>query len=93
MNWYVSHANKIETPIIKNEANELLPPCTILAKDSSGQCHKYSGKLITPNQTNNLLESIVLFSWASTPDEIINVAPNVGNSALQPGNSDSLDIQ
>lgn len=30
----------------------------ILANDNNGQCHKYNGKLISPNQTKILFDNI-----------------------------------
>ena len=47
-------------------------PSTILAKDNNGQCHKYRGKLIKPNQIAILLDKIVRLIQALEPAAIIN---------------------
>jgi hypothetical protein len=51
-----------------------------------GQCQRYSGKLISPNQTRGLPESIALLNQANGPAEMIRAAPTVGSSAHHPGN-------
>ena len=65
---------------------------TIRAKDSIGQCHKYKGKLIKPNQTATLLDSIVRLTQALEPAVMISTAPKTGNKAHLPGKLNSLLI-
>ena len=63
---------------------------TIRANESNGQCHKYSGKLINPNQTSNRFDRRTRFNQACDPAEIISTAPSVGNNAHVPGKCRSL---
>ena len=60
----------------------------ILANESKGQCHKYKGKLISPNQTKTLFDKICLLSHAFGPENIMSAAPSVGISASDPGKAD-----
>jgi hypothetical protein len=51
--------------------------CMIRAKESNGQCHKYSGKLISPNQTIILFESSRRLIQALGPAAISNIVPEI----------------
>jgi hypothetical protein len=63
-----------------------VPLSTIVANDRIGQCHKYSGKLISPIQTKGLRASRKRLGQALGPAEMISTDPNVGKSAHAPGN-------
>ena len=60
-------------------------PLMMRAKDSSGQCQRYKGKLIKPTPTTILFAKTKLFSQAFSPARMINTDPVTGMSAQPPG--------
>jgi hypothetical protein len=92
MNTYVAQANNMltMTAVMRTLLVGVSPPLMILAIDSKGQCHRYSGKLINPNHTSTRFERTTRFSYACAPAEIISTAPSIGNAAHQPGKGVSL---
>ena len=86
INRYVSQASKTDKIMAPIRAAMLTYPSSIMFINViMGQCHKYSGKLIRPNQTRNLQDKIFRLTHAAGPAQIINTAPRTGITAHLPG--------
>lgn len=90
-NLSVSHASTIASTTAAIRISRLgISLCTILANDSSGQCHRYSGKLMSPVNTASLLDSSKRLRRDCGPAAIKRTAPATGASAYQPGKASDL---
>ena len=86
INCVVNKASATESTITPSlTIVEGASPTIIHEKEINGQCHKYKGKLIKPNQIRNLCDNIFRLIQALGPAIIINIVLMTGIIAQKPG--------